>query len=130
MTNPLKGEAALKLGDGREFTLVLDFDGLIAAEQAYAKPMAQMMAEAQGGFMGALRAILWGALRQRHGAVSLSEAGQILLDGGDEAFAALTKAIDASMPAKAANGAEGEKPGNAAQPPAGNSSGSNGAGPD
>jgi hypothetical protein len=35
MTNPVKGEALLTLGDGREFTLVADHASLVKASQAY-----------------------------------------------------------------------------------------------
>ena len=96
MANPLKGEAVLALEDGRKFTLVLDFDGLIEAEQAYGKPLAAVLAEAQQGFMGAMRAVLWGALRRYHPNVAMSEAGEILLGAQAEAVAAISAAIEAA----------------------------------
>ena len=68
--NPVKGEVPLKLSDGREFVLVLDFEALVEAESAYGKPLAQVMADAATGFVGATRALLYGALRAKHPAVT------------------------------------------------------------
>jgi hypothetical protein len=124
MTNPLKGEGRLILEDGRTFTLVLDFDGLIAAEQAYGKPMQQLLAEANQGFMGAIRAILWGALQRHHPQLTLGDAGQLMLDQQQAVMAAVEVAIMAGLPDP---GAEGDNPGNASRRPAGRRSGRSGA---
>lgn len=128
MTNPLKGEARLQLNDGRSLALVLDFDGLIAAEQAYGKPLARLMAEAGEGFMGALRAILWGALQRHHADMTMAEVGEIMLGSQQSVMAAVESAIDASMPASgSASGSEGDNAGNAGNRPAGKRSGRSGA---
>lgn len=123
--NPLKGETPLAIGDGedaREFILVLDHEALIAAEAAYRKPMAQMMAEASLGFVGAARAMLFGALRANHPKVTLAECGQMMLEHGEAVSEALGAAAEAAFPKSAK--AEGREPGKA---PAGKSSGRNGA---
>jgi hypothetical protein len=124
MANPLKGEAALRLADGRELMLVLDFEALIAAEAAYAKPLHQLMADSSAGFMGATRALLWGAMQGRQGGLSLADAGALLLSDHAAVLAALGAAGEAAMPA-----AEGDKAGNAARRRGGTRSGSNGAKP-
>ena len=128
MPNPLKGEAQLTLEDGRELMLALDFDGLIEAEQAYGKPLVQLLAEAQAGFMGALRALLWGALRRHHPDLRLADVTALLMDQQARAIAAITAAIDAAMPARQPSG-EGDNPGNRRARRAGKRSGSNGAKP-
>lgn len=129
MKNPLKGEAELRLEDGRSFTLVIDFDGLIEAEQTYGKPMVHLLGDAQQGFLGAQRAILYGGLRRHHPEVTLSEVGNILLAAKGNAVQAISTAIDLAMPKPQ----EGDNRGNAEGKPkrgrAGKRSGGSGAKP-
>ncbi len=111
MSNPIRGETPLKLGDGREFTLVLDFEALVEAESAYGKPLAVLMSDAGAGFVGASRALLFGALRTKHPGVSLRDASAILQTDGDTVGTALTLAADAAFPdAGKAEGKEGKNP--------------------
>lgn len=125
MVNPLKGEAAVTLEDGRQLVLVLDMEALIEAEAAYGKPMRVVMQEAAQEFVGAMRALLFGALRAHHREFTLRDAGALFASSADaEAIAAaLGDAAEAgfSKPA-AAEGKEG------AHPP-GASSGASGAKP-
>ena len=121
--NPVKGEVPLKLSDGREFVLVLDFEALVEAESAYGKPLAQVMADAATGFVGATRALLYGALRAKHPAVTLRDASALFLEHSDEVSAALEKAATAAIPDKAS--AEG----NVGKPRRGKTSGASGAKP-
>ena len=121
MANPVKGETPLKLDDGREFTLVMDFEGLVEAEGAYGKPMERMMQDAAAGFMGASRALLFGALQAHHPEMTLRDASNILGRNTDLVTEALTKATEAAFPELA-----DEDVGNDS-PPRGRPSGDNGA---
>ena len=130
MSNPLLGETRLALKDGRELVLVLDFEALIEAEAAYAKPMAAMMADALAGFVGASRAVLFGALRAKHPGIGLREAGALLASDGAAVEAALDAASAAAFPQQAEDGDKADPP--LATPPAaprGSSSGRSGAKP-
>jgi hypothetical protein len=96
MANPLKGEAMLRLEDGREFRLVLDFEAFVVAEQMYGRPLPSLMADAGAGFVGAIRAMLYGALQQNHRLLTLADATAIFMADGDAVSEALERAgIDA-----------------------------------
>lgn len=124
MANPLKGEALLRLADGRELTLVLDFEALVAAETGYGKPLPQLLGDAAAGFMGAQRALLAGALSRHHPQISPREAGEMLLSEVDAVADALGRVMQSSHPAGTT---EVKKPGNAPRRPAGKNSGRSGA---
>lgn len=111
MANPVKGEVPLRLSDGRAFTLVLDFEALVQAESAYGKPLSQTMADASAGFVGALRALLYGALQANHPGVSLREASEIYLTNADAVTTALTEAGNAAMPTSKGDGEGANPPG-------------------
>lgn len=119
MPNVLKGEVKLKLADSREFVLVMDMEALVEAETAYGKPLQQMMADAAQGFVGASRALLYGALRTKHPAITLREASQLFMDDPDAVSQALSDAVEAGFPKASAEG-------NAPRP-RGKTSGSSGA---
>lgn len=121
--NPVLGEAALKLKDGRTLTLVLDFEALVAAETAYGKPLAQTLADANAGFVGATRSLLFGTLQAKHPEMSLREATSIFMSDGEAVSAALEAASIAAYPAE--DKESGKAP--AARPRRGKNSGSNGA---
>lgn len=121
--NPIKGEAVLALGDGRRFTLVLDFEALIAAEAAYGKPLAMLMADAKAGFIGAVRALLIGALDRHHPDMGPADASAILQSDMDAVGTAMEAAVDAAFPNE--TGGEDRESGKAR--PDGKSYGANGA---
>lgn len=98
MANFLLGEVPLKLADGRSFTLVFDMEALIEAEGAYGKPMHAIMIDASKGFMGALRAVLYGAFRAYHPEFDLKAVADLLAKNTDAVAAALTDAHDKAMP--------------------------------
>jgi hypothetical protein len=123
MPNPIKGEVPLKLSDGREFVLVLDFEALVEAEAAYGKPLARVMADAGAGFVGASRALLYGALRANHPAITLRDASGLFLEHAEAVSEALEKAAAAAFTEDAS--AEG----NGGKPRRGKTSGSSGAKP-
>jgi hypothetical protein len=122
MPNPIKGEVPLKLDDGREFVLVLDMEALVEAEAAYGRPLARMMADAQLGFVGAIRAMLFGALRYKHPETTLRDASTLFAEHPDAISDALEAATEAAMPTS--EGKEGANP-----PPVGKNSGPSGAKP-
>ena len=100
MTNPIRGEAVLKLKDKREFTLVLDFEALVAAEAAYGKPLALTLSDANAGFVGATRALLFGTMQANHEGVTLRDATEIFMSDGEAVSAALEIASTAAYPAE------------------------------
>jgi hypothetical protein len=80
------------------------------------------MAAASQGFIGAIRALLFGALRARQPEITAAETAEIIMADFDAVGTALQAATDNGFPK-----AEGKKPGNA--PPAGKTSGRSGAKP-
>lgn len=119
----------LKLKDKREFVLVLDFEALVAAETAYGRPLAQTLADAKAGFVGATRSLLYGTLQENHGDLTLQDATAIFMLDGDAVSSALEAATTAAYPAPAA--AEDKKAGKGkpARRPRGKTSGRSGAKP-
>lgn len=109
MPNPLKGEVALELADGRQLTLRLDYEGLIAAEQLYGKRLSALMADAALGFVGAIRALLYSAVRAHHPEIDAAEAAEIALRELDPVSEALGRAIEAAFPERDNEGAEGRQ---------------------
>lgn len=110
MANSVKGEAALKLSDGREYVIVMDMEGLVEAESAYGKPLQALMQDAGQGFVGATRALLYGALRAKHPGLTKRDALEILQSDGEAVADALTAAVEASFPEAKANGEGGDEP--------------------
>ena len=121
--NPIRGEVPLVLPDGRELLLVMDFEGLIAGEALYGKRMPEMIVDASAGMIGAVRALLFGALRTHHPEITPREAGELVRDHGELIADAIERADAAATPP--ATGAEG---GDGANPP-GKPSGASGAKP-
>lgn len=129
MANPIKGETVLTLADGRRFTIVMDMEALIEAEQAYGKPLARMLADANAGFIGALRAMVFGSMRAHHPNATMSEATAVLMAEQAAVAEALLQAVELAFP-DASRQAEGKEPGKArARRPAGKTSGASGAKP-
>lgn len=122
MPNKLKGEVALTLTDGRCLTLVMDMEALIQAEDAADLPMDQLLSKARRGFIGAQRALLFGALRTHHKQMTMADAADILSSDGAIAFGALADAMLAAF-----GPAEGKEDANPPSPPVGTNSGLNGA---
>lgn len=118
MTNPIKGEVPVRLSDGRELTLVLDMEALVAAEAAYGKPMSKLMADALEGFMGALGALMQGALARHQPRMTRGEALSLLTSDEGVVTEALGRAAEVAFPEV--------KGGNVVAPPDGKNSGSSG----
>lgn len=115
----LSGEVSLE-AEGVTYTIVLDFEALIAAEDAYGKPLAILTSNARDGFVGALRCLFYGALRRKHPDISLEAAGKLFMTNGKAVEDALERAAKLAYPE------EDKKPGKA-EPRRGMSSGRNGA---
>ena len=122
--NPMLGEAELDLGNGHEFTLVFDYEAMIVAEATYGQPLGVASVHADQGFVGALRAMLFGATRAFHPDLTLAEATDIVFSHAPKVKAALNEAAKNSMPPDAGKDAEGKEGDN--PPPAGTRSGGNG----
>jgi hypothetical protein len=120
MLNPVKGETLLKLEDGREFALVLDFEALVRAESAYGKPLGQLLADTMHEFIGAGRCLLYGGLLAHHPEITVRQVSEFYIRNQAPIIEALGAAIEAGFPEL-----EGKESGNA--PPPGKSSGRNGA---
>lgn len=109
MLNAVKGEAPLVLSDGREFTVIMDFDAFVAAEGAYGKPLAQLTVDVASGFIGALRAMLYGTLQAKHPEIDLSTAGTFIASDAAAVEAAIELAATRAYP----DAQEDKKPGKA-----------------
>lgn len=124
MLNAVKGEVPLKLEDGREFTLVLDFEALVRAEAAYGKPLGVLLADTMHEFIGAGRCLLYGGLLAHHSEVSVRQVSDFYIGNQAAIIEALGAAIEAGFPKQ---GGEGKNSGNARPP--GKTSGGSGAKP-
>lgn len=84
MANPNRGEVALKVGD-LEYKLSFSINAICELEDALDMPVAKV-AEALNDSanirMSMIRTVVWAALRDRHEAVTIKEAGQIATDAG------------------------------------------------
>lgn len=98
MTNPLKGEAEVKLDDGRTLKLVSNTSAWIAAEVALdrMKSTPEIIEELQSGraSLETQRALMFGMLRKHHPEIDLEEAGELLI----EAAQGMQDALAAGMP--------------------------------
>lgn len=84
MVNPIRGQAICELGDGTTLTLVVDFEALAIAEEVADKGVNDLLAEMGGEpRMKTMRAIIYGALRERHPDLDLQSVGSILLSPAD-----------------------------------------------
>lgn len=99
MSNALKGETPLVLGDGREFTLVLDHEALLGIEGSYGKPLPRVMAEAAEGFLSATAAIAQAAFTRHHPDMTRGDVLKIVMSGDQEKLTeALAEASAAAFP--------------------------------
>jgi len=108
MANMLKGEVPLAIKDGPQLTLVFDHEGMIEAESTYGKPLHVLLTDASAGFMGATRALLYGALRAKHPEVSLAEVAELIFAHTGAIGDALGKAVELSMPPAKSGSTEGK----------------------
>ena len=124
MANAIKGEVSLTLSDGRAFTLVLDMEALVEAESIYRKPAPDIWIDVRRGFVGAMRAVLYGALRAHHPEITPREAATMFGRDGE----AIADALERSYAAAHAAPVEGKEDRKGENPP-GKRSGRSGAKP-
>jgi hypothetical protein len=122
VANPIKGEMPLKLSDGREFVLLSGTTALAEAEGVYGKPAHDIAADAQAGYMGAIRALFYGMLKRKQPSMTLDDAGDLL----DQFFGEIEIAMEAAAKAAAAKQTEDRKSANPPKPRRGKTSGANG----
>lgn len=79
MTNPHKGEVSFDV-DGTSYTLRFSIDALIAVEDAFDMPFAEVgaMLEGAGRRIRPVRALFWHGLRDRHPEITEAQAGELL----------------------------------------------------
>lgn len=111
MANPMKGEASLRLADGRTLTLAYSFDALCAVEEVAARSISEVLAEISKGAprLTTARALIYGGLQQHHPEVTLTEAGELILSDGPAVSEAMNRALAAAFP-KAAEGRQAANP--------------------
>lgn len=113
MANPAKGEADCELMNGTKLTLVVDYDALAVAEDVADMGVNDLLAALGQPTprLKVMRAIVYGALRDRHGDISLEDVGSFLLDQRNHGV--IGEALG-----KALRGAFDQATGGAANPPA------------
>lgn len=100
--NPERGEVALTVGD-RSYILVLDFDGICAAEEAMsdqtkAVTIAEIVLHAARGSHRHARVLAWAALKRRQPDITLEHAGEVIVSvGGVDAFFDTVKKLRKSL---------------------------------
>ncbi len=120
--NPVIGETPLELSDGRKFTLVLGMRALAIAEGVYGKPAQAITHDSSLGYVSALGALLYGALKKHQPLIDLDDATDMLGTDIDVIRAALDEAAARGF------GKGDKEAGNDPKPhPRGKSSGRNGA---
>lgn len=119
MANINRGESSFESERGTTFHLVIDFNALAEAEEAADMDIEALLdavtpkVNAAGKIVKKPRikhlgALLYGALRRKHPAITLIDAID-LLNEGEHVGAAIAKAIEGAMPKPSAS-AEGKAP--------------------
>jgi len=110
MANPFRGEATFKAGD-TEYTLSLDIEALIKAEELSEFDMPVLLAKLDSGNWKALRAIIWAGLKRDHPDLVPLRAAEIIVEAGAAvASAAMRKALIAALPAHKGTAADANPP--------------------
>lgn len=135
MANPLKGEAAFTLGEGKAakaYTLAYNIDALVQLEDVLNDDIASIGRKFATGMrrLGFVRAVLWAGLRTHHPELDLKAAGELLAEpeAADIISAKLLEAFGSAFP-KAEDADPAARPpegGRAAEPGTGSSSTANG----
>lgn len=89
MTNPLRGEVALVLGD-RTLTLKLGINALCAAEPMLGKKARAILDDLEdvvdGPAMDTIRVLIWAGLRTHHPEYHLTQIGELIEEHGAPLF--------------------------------------------
>lgn len=101
MANRERGEVELKAGE-KSYTLRLSYNAIAEIETLLDKginDIAEMLRDPKDFRIGTWRAVLWGALRDRHPEVDLLTAGEIMGQAGvDSVVSALGDAMTLAFP--------------------------------
>lgn len=97
MANPDRGEVDLKIGED-SYTLRLSSNALAEIEDLLGLPFGELVAQMGAGRIGAQRAMVFAALRDKHPKLSLIDAGNMLDRDRDAVAAALGKALSLAFP--------------------------------
>lgn len=119
MANVLRGESSFVAKSGETFNLVIDFNAFAEAEDAADMSVDDLLRAVSPQVNDAgeitrkprikhLGALLYGALREQHPAITVPDAIR-LLGEGEAVGAAIAKALQGAMPKPAAS-AEGKAP--------------------
>ncbi len=102
MPNPLRGEASFQAGDVKH-TLVFDINTFCTLEDETGLAVSELMDKVQDKpSFKLLRSIFCAGLQARHPQTTLADAGRIMSDAGlEEMRSALSRALQAAMPASA-----------------------------
>lgn len=101
MANPQKGEVDLTLG-GQTYTLRLGAGALIALQESLREhdgtvtPLEQIFAQAIGGRVLAIRAVLWAGLQRHHPTMTLAGVEDILDAASEAEVATLLRGLAGS----------------------------------
>lgn len=121
MTNAVRGRVSVELA-GQTYQLEFTIDALCQLEARLAQPAVDLLARiGQDRSLAFVRTLLWGALREHHGALTEKQAGELLrAEGGGALVAKTLEAFVAAWPDGALEGdPEGDQGGDAAaNPPA------------
>lgn len=100
MANRVRGEASFTTADGRDLTLVVDFNALAHAEDAADMGVGQILASMSSKpRIRVMQAMTFGALRALHPEITMADVGDMLLspDAGP-LTGALNAAVVAAFP--------------------------------
>ncbi|MFB0875457.1 MULTISPECIES: hypothetical protein [unclassified Sphingobium] len=113
MTNPLRGEVALVLGDLR-LTLKMGVNALCAAEPVLGMKTKAILDDMEDGVDGpaldTIRVLVWAGLRKHHADYHLIQVGDMIDEHGPAIFTSAILAGLASAFGTAAEGKEGVNP--------------------
>jgi hypothetical protein len=112
MLKPFYNEETLE-AEGETFRLVLNFRAIDAIESLLGEPFDSVLEELGGERqrLGLAGKVLWGLLREHHGALSLDHAAALMFgEAGVAAGMAVQRLLDAAFPGAEAGKTKGENP--------------------
>lgn len=100
MTRRVRGEGTCVLSDKSELTLVINFNALAEAEYDADMGVNDILAELDRDQprMKIMRAIVWGALREKHPNITSEMVGDLLLSEFEGVAAGIREAMSAAFP--------------------------------
>ena len=107
MANPQRGEHSVTVGE-TTYTLRFTLNALCEVEEAAGVSVEALLGRVSNGNLRDVRLLVWGALRDAHPELTLTEAGTVLgavmaADGMEAAEALIVTAIEEAFPTKTTN---------------------------